>query len=117
MDLSPKELDASGRMKLVELTGEMDALLSASIEKGIEKIIHDGCRGLTLDMSGVGYIDSSGIRVLLSAYKKLTKLGGKMNLLNPSERVMMILELADLTDILKRFNTIDEALADLSITT
>ena len=115
MNLFSKQLDDTGRIKLLKLTGEMDASLAAWVQQGIEKIIQDGCRGLTLDMSGVDYIDSSGIRVLLSSYKKLKKLGGRINILNPSEKVLMILELADLIDVLKIFKTMDEAVADLSI--
>jgi anti-sigma B factor antagonist len=114
MDLPSRELDESGRLKLVELRGEMDALLAASVEKGIESVIEGGCRGLVLDMSGVEYIDSSGIRVLLATYKRLVKLGGKMNILNPSARVVTILELAALTDILKIVKTQEEAVEDLS---
>jgi anti-sigma B factor antagonist len=114
MDVTIQELDNTGQIKLMKLVGEMDALLAASIDKEIEKLISHGCRGLSLDMSGVAYIDSSGIRVLLSTYKKLAKLGGKMNLLSPSERVVSILELADLMDVLKTVNSVDEAAADLS---
>jgi anti-anti-sigma factor len=113
MDFAVEDLDIDIKAKMIKLSGEMDAAAAASVQTEIDKLIQDGCVGLTLDMSEVKYIDSSGIRVLLGTYKKLAKQAGKMNLLKPSEPVVMILELADLTDILKIFDSKDDAIADL----
>ena len=107
------DLDIGIKARVIKLSGEMDAAAAASVQTEIDKLIQEGCAGLTLDMSEVNYIDSSGIRVLLGTYKKLAKQSGKMNLLKPSEPVIMILELADLTDILRIFDSKDDAAADL----
>jgi anti-sigma B factor antagonist len=111
MSITIRDLSEDGRLKLVEVKGEMDAFLAVNVEKEVEKLIEAGCRGVAFDLSGVNYIDSSGIRVLLSTYKKL---GGKANMVKPSARVVKILELADLMDLLKSHATVEEAVAGLS---
>ena len=114
MNVVTKDLDNEGRIKLIQLTGEMDAVEASSIEQVIEKFVEDGCKGLILEMAGVSYIDSSGIRVLLSTYKKLKPPDGNFTILQPSEQVVMILELADLLDILSISQSMDDALQAVS---
>ena len=53
---------------------------------------------LRIDMAGVDFVDSSGLRVLLEAHRELERTGQRLVLASPSRRVMRLLEVAGLAD-------------------
>ena len=57
------------------------------------------CQNLTLDLKGLEYISSAGLRVLLGAQKKMNKIG-EMKLINVCEDVMEVFEMTGFADIL-----------------
>jgi stage II sporulation protein AA (anti-sigma F factor antagonist) len=57
-------------------------------------------QGMIIDMSGVSFIASIGIRHLVSAAKALSRRGGRLVLLNPTNMVTDVLETSGLTDLL-----------------
>jgi anti-anti-sigma factor len=56
--------------------------------------------GLFIDMTGVSYIASIGLRHLVSAAKAVGRRGGRLVLLNPNEAVTEIITTSGLTDLL-----------------
>ena len=68
------------------------------LEKAIAEDI-DGTKNLVLDIKGVEYISSAGLRVLLAAQKKISKTG-LMKVINVCPEVMEIFEITGFTDIL-----------------
>ena len=56
---------------------------------------------LILDFSGVGFMDSSGLGLIMGRYALMQRLGGELTLKNPNERVVKIFELAGLGRIIK----------------
>jgi anti-sigma B factor antagonist len=53
---------------------------------------------LRIDMAGVDFVDSSGLRVLLEAHRELERTGQRLVLASPSRRVVRLLEVAGLAD-------------------
>ena len=80
------------------IDGRLDTTTAPSLEKIINEDI-EGTKDLILDMSGLEYISSAGLRVLLGAQKKMQKIGS-MKLKNVSEEVMDVLEMTGFADIL-----------------
>ena len=80
------------------IDGRLDTTTAPSLEKNINEDI-EGTKDLILDMSGLEYISSAGLRVLLGAQKKMQKIGS-MKLKNVSEEVMDVLEMTGFADIL-----------------
>ena len=76
----------------------MDANTSNLFE---EKIINleEGIKDLIIDMNGLEYISSAGLRVLLAAQKKMNKLGS-MKVINVCDSIMEIFEITGFIDIL-----------------
>ncbi|MBR6702528.1 MAG: STAS domain-containing protein, partial [Clostridia bacterium] len=60
---------------------------------------------LTFDFSALEYISSAGLRVILSAQKKMNVSGGSMKVLNPNEIVSEIFDVTGFSDILDIENT------------
>ena len=80
------------------IDGRLDTTTAPSLEKIINEDI-EGTKDLILDMSGLEYISSAGLRVLLGAQKKMQKIGS-MTLKHVSENVMDVLEMTGFADIL-----------------
>ena len=82
----------------LHISGRLDTTTAPELESAVAAL-PDGTRELTLDLSGVTYISSAGLRVLLGAQKKMNKLGS-MKLTGVCEAVMEVLEITGFADIL-----------------
>lgn len=83
---------------LMTLEGRLDTTTAPELEKAINDE-GEALKSLVLDFGGVDYISSAGLRVLLTAQKKMN-VQGSMELNNVSEAVMDILEMTGFADIL-----------------
>ena len=79
----------------VALEGRLDTVTAPELEGAIVAN-SDGVSSLTIDCSDLAYVSSAGLRVLLSAHKKMK---GKMKLVNVCEVVMEVLEMTGFADI------------------
>ena len=82
----------------IEIVGRLDTTTAPSLEKTINEDIID-VKNLILDLKGLEYISSAGLRVLLSAQKKMQKIGA-MKVINVCENVMEIFEITGFVDVL-----------------
>lgn len=103
MDLEIAERDDEsgrepGRAVLV-VTGSID-LLSRSrlLEIGHAALRREGCHGLVLDLSGVGFVDSTGIGAFVELASEAEDQGATFEVRNPSPRVQRLLEVTGLAD-------------------
>ena len=82
----------------VKIEGRIDTSTSPALENELKSSFEE-CNTLILDFTGVEYISSAGLRVLLSAQKIMSKKGG-MRLVNVSDDIMEIFEVTGFSDIL-----------------
>ena len=82
----------------ISVIGRLDTITAPSLEKTISDSIVN-IESLVLDMKGLEYISSAGLRVLLGAQKKMQKIGS-MKLIGVCEDVMEVLEMTGFADIL-----------------
>ena len=78
--------------------GRIDTLTAPEFERTINENL-EGVKELVLDLAELEYMSSAGLRVLLSAQKKM-KLLGSMTVINVSEMIMEIFEVTGFADIL-----------------
>jgi len=81
---------------VLKLHGRLDANWCGPVEAALSAAVHRGEHRLSLDMAGVSYLSSAGIRVLLACYKQLRAIDGRFGVVCPSEAVRSVLELAGL---------------------
>ena len=67
-----------------------------------------------VDLAGVEFLTSIGIRLLVTTAKSVASRGGKFVLLNPNENVKGILEMTGIMDIIPIHSSLQNAVADLS---
>ncbi|MDO4182183.1 MAG: STAS domain-containing protein [Coriobacteriia bacterium] len=77
--------------------GEIDTATAPQFEAAIGTL--DGITELQLDFSGVEYVSSAGLRVLLKTQKAISK-KGTMTLYNVNEAVMEVFEVSGFSGIL-----------------
>ncbi len=68
----------SGSGARVSLSGSMYVEDSASVREKLIELMEEGAVNLTFDLSGLTYIDSSGLGVLISLHKRCLQKGGRM---------------------------------------
>ena len=92
------EIKKNVEATVIAVVGRLDTTSAPALEKAINEDIGDA-KNLVLDLKGVQYISSAGLRVLLGAQKKMQKIGS-MKVTNVCEAVMEVLEMTGFADIL-----------------
>ena len=92
------EIKKNAGEALIELVGRLDTTTAPALDKTINDDLGD-TKHLVLDLKGLEYISSAGLRVLLGAQKKFQKIGS-MKLTNVREEVMEVFEMTGFSDIL-----------------
>jgi len=96
MDISKEE--HAGHLEL-KLSGRLDSYWAEYVATEIEECIRGGTHHIRVNMAGVSYVSSAGVRILLLAYKKLLALQGSFAVVSPSDNVMSVLALSGLTSL------------------
>lgn len=93
--------------------GKINTEASEDLLKKTTDLIDNGARHLLLDLSGVDYINSSGLRVLLTVAKKMTDLNGKIVLANVAELIHQVLHVSGCTSHIGIYPSREQALKAL----
>ena len=91
-------IDRNANTATIEIIGRLDTVTAPALDKMIAEEL-EGVTALTLDMNALEYISSAGLRVVLTAQKKMQKIGS-MKLIGVSEAVMEVFEMTGFADIL-----------------
>jgi anti-anti-sigma factor len=100
----------SGATARVALSGRLDIAGAEAVALPLATLA-GAKQGLIIDMSGVSFIASIGIRHLVTTAKALSRRNGRLVLLNPVTLVVEVLETSGLTDLLPIVHSESEALA------
>lgn len=111
MELHASQLNNG--ISLIKLNGKLDAVGVGKIEKQLL----DYCSGenvrMVVDMSGVEFIASIGIRLLTVSAKSLSKHKGKMVILNPTVEIQRVLEKGGVPAVIPIYSHLESAEAVL----
>ena len=92
------EKNVNGAELTLSLVGRLDTTTAHSLEKVLKQST-DGVETLVLDLAGLEYLSSAGLRVLLAAQKVMNR-QGSMVVRNVNETIMEIFEITGFVDIL-----------------
>ena len=86
----------------IKLRGEIDHHTATTIRNAMDSEIYKKRpRGLILDMSSVGFMDSSGLGLIMGRYAVMKELGGEVIIQNPSPSIEKIMLLAGMERVVK----------------
>jgi anti-sigma B factor antagonist len=100
---------------LVELTGEIDLHSSGPLKSELQACADAQTPVLLIDFKRVGYIDSSGLAVLIGYLKDAAKFGGKLALFGLEKKVATLFELVRLDQLFVIADDQEGALARLGV--
>ena len=93
--------------RILLLKGRIDGISSPDIERRLSELVLEGDRRIIVDFSEVMYISSAGLRVFLSAQKKLVKAGGEIILYRVPPAVADVFEMGGLAGLFRFFTEKD----------
>jgi anti-sigma B factor antagonist len=94
---------------LVEVSGRVDSMNANQLGEALMAEIDNGHIQLVLDLAGVDYMSSAGLREIVSSLKRVKRASGDLRIAQPSERVREVLEMAGLDTIFHIYETQVEA--------
>jgi len=96
-------IEVKEKSMLVRLKGEIDLAVADTLRESLEKELDDNSliKNLIINLTGVTYIDSSGLGVILGRYRRVSRYGGKVFIVGATAQVRKILDLSGLLNIMQ----------------
>src|SRR6516165_3743056 len=91
----------SGDVAEVVLIGSLDSSWSPYLSDRLDEVVRTGVREVRLDMSGVSYLSSNGIALLVRYHRQMRQIGGSFRIVADSEAVSHVLQLTGVTKIFR----------------
>jgi anti-sigma B factor antagonist len=92
---------AAGPTTTVALVGELDPATAPQLDDQVQQILTDeSVSRIVLDLAGLTFLDSSGLRVFVTAREALRARGGELALSNPSTNTQRLLDITGLGEVI-----------------
>ncbi len=98
----------------IVLVGRLDSTTVGGVETPLTAAVAASGRSAVLDLTGLEFLSSLGIRLLLSSARVVTRRGGRVVLFGAQPMVREVLTAMALDEVLPLVNTEDEAVARLA---
>lgn len=98
------EVQSFKRVELVTVSGRIDSSNAGDFDADLKNLTEEGKYQIVLNLSGVEYTSSAGLRALVATLRKCKEHKGDLRISAPSERVSEVLNLAGLTSLFKIFD-------------
>jgi stage II sporulation protein AA (anti-sigma F factor antagonist) len=103
-----------GRLLIVKINGDIDHHSCEEIRAKIDKeITVKNPKSILFDMEDIGFMDSSGIGVLIGRYKLISNNGGKAGMANLKPHIARLCEICGLQKIIKVYPNKKQAIASI----
>ncbi len=112
-DITLTLLDSTDKAAIVALSGHLGLDATQKIEKKIKKATSGTRKSSIVDLSGVTFMSSYGVRMFLDILQALEKDGKKLCLVNPKPEVKEVLVACEMDTMAGLFETKEAALASL----
>jgi anti-sigma B factor antagonist len=102
----------TGSTVLVSVSGELDLHTSERFQQVIAEATAVGAETVLVDLSGVGFVDSTALGVIVQETKRLEGRGHSLLLVTNDPRTLRVLEVTGLDRALRRHATLHDALSE-----
>jgi anti-sigma B factor antagonist len=101
----------AGDWAIVAVNGEVDLATAPALHEALTSACDAHAR-VILDLSAVSFMDSTGLSVLIRAYKRSRDDGRELRMVVPGERILRLLQATKLDELFTTFTTVASAQAD-----
>lgn len=105
--------ERQGEVRILALSGRLDTETAADVELVLQDLLAAGENRFLFDLSGVGYVSSAGLRVLLALAKKLAGGKGDLKLCGLNASVKQVFDVAGFSKLFAIFANRDAALGQM----
>ena len=105
LEIVPVKLDG---VIVLKPKGHIDSESVGVLENHFDSAVKTGKARIVLDLSGADFISSAGVGLLLGSCGMLRQAGGDLVLLNPTQQVQTVLEIAGVDDFFRIVSSINE---------
>lgn len=107
--------DNSSQAAILSLVGRLDELATTEVERAFTTVLNNDTRGLIVDMAGVEYVSSSGLRVLLMLMKAMKNQQRVLKLCNLSPFVAEVFEVSNFAVMFDVHDSLDSARREFEV--
>ena len=100
----------AGAVSLLEVSGRLTSLETGALRDSISRLLKQGRRDIVLNLSGLKYLDSSGIGELARVYVTVVKQNGQMKVVGLSSKIEEVLKITQLYQVFPEFPDEEAAL-------
>lgn len=105
------ETDTLQNVSIMKVKGRVDSETAPELDNALSKLLNENRNKIVLNLQGVDYMSSAGLRSLVKALKESQKSGGDVRLASVSEPIEVILRTVGMMQMFKLFSTSEEATA------
>jgi stage II sporulation protein AA (anti-sigma F factor antagonist) len=103
--------EKKGEVTVMNVSGRLDATTAMELESSLVPVIEKDGKMIVMNLEGLEYISSAGLRILLLGMKMIKKIPGKMVICEMREHIREIFEIAGFLPIFTIVSTEEDALA------
>ena len=103
------ETDNTQELSVMKVRGRVDSETAPELDEALAKLLQGNRNKIVLNLQGVDYMSSAGLRAMVKAYQSANKSGGDERLEAVSEPIEVILRTVGMMQMFKMFSNIEEA--------
>ena len=100
----------AGFVSLVDVSGRLTSFETGALRDSISRLLKQGHKDIVLNLSGLQYLDSSGIGELARVYVSAVKQSGQMKVIGLSSKIEEVLKITHLYQVFPEFPDEEAAL-------
>ncbi len=106
MDITTSDIEGAAGT-VVAVTGELDVFTAPQLEAALQDQIGQGHADLVVDLSGVEFLDSTGLGVMVKALKWAREAGGGLRVVATQERITKVFTITGLDEVMQLSGSVE----------
>src|SRR5213078_1139919 len=98
-------------IEVVDVEGEIDIYTAPRLRELLIDLVSTGNYQLVVNLDKVGFLDSTGLGILVGGLRRVRAHDGSLDLVCTQERILKILKITGLTEVFGIYKTVDQAIA------
>lgn len=104
------DISEANNVSLITVTGKIDSTTADEFGTSLNEMLAGGANQIVMNLEGVDYMSSAGLRQLIATLKKLQPNDGDLRLAAPTEHVLEVFTLSGLSSVFSIYDTQQDAI-------
>jgi len=102
---------AQDGIEVIDVQGEIDICTAPRLRELLIDLVSQGSYQLVVNLDKVGFLDSTGLGVLVGGLRRVRAHDGSLDLVCTQQRILKIFRITGLTEVFGIYQTVDQAIA------